>query len=80
MTEKIAIFQKPDGELDNRPIWITTKMLTEQLSVSRTKINNLMEQDKTFPRPIYLGWNCYRWKRSEVEDWIKQKEVERHAN
>lgn len=72
--EKISIFEKPEGELDNRPIWITTKMLIEQLSISRTKLGNLMEEDETFPKPIYLGWNCYRWKREEIENWINYKE------
>ena len=33
-----------------------------------------MAEDETFPKPIYLGWNCYRWKREEIENWINYKE------
>ena len=41
------------------------------LSVSRSTLNRWI-QDGAFPRPVKLGKRAVRWRRADIEHWLKE--------
>ena len=52
----------------------TRHEIEKLLKISRTTIYRWLKEGK-FPAPIHLGANMVRWKTSDIEIWMMQKEV-----
>ncbi|MBF0786107.1 AlpA family phage regulatory protein [Muribacter muris] len=48
-----------------------------RICCKRTKLNSLMREDPTFPKPIRLSQNHIRWNLAEIDGWIAAKEATR---
>ena len=46
------------------------------LSMGRTQLHNLSEQDPTFPRKIRLGKRFVGWTKGQLDTWLSSKEPE----
>ena len=42
-----------------------------RLSIARSTINK-WQQDRNFPLPIKIGSYCNRWRRADVDAWVKE--------
>ncbi len=52
----------------NRAIGINA--LREKIGLGRVTIWRRLKDDPTFPRPLHLGGNSYRWLESEIDAWL----------
>ena len=52
----------------------TRQELEKQFKVSRATIYRWMKSGD-FPKPIHLGANMVRWKVSDIDLWIAEKET-----
>lgn len=43
-------------------------------TLSRATIYRWMKEGK-FPKPIHLGANMVRWKKSDIDNWLAEKEA-----
>ena len=43
-------------------------------TLSRATIYRWMKEGK-FPKPIHLGTNMVRWKKSDIDDWLAEREA-----
>ena len=43
-------------------------------TLSRATIYRWMKEGK-FPKPIHLGTNMVRWKKSDIDNWLAEKEA-----
>lgn len=41
------------------------------LSIGRTKLYDLNENDPRFPRKIRFSRRCVGWRKEEVDEWLK---------
>lgn len=58
-------------------VWGSTEDVMIMIGYKRTKLNSLMREDHTFPKPIRLSKTHLRWNLDEINQWIKAKEAER---
>ena len=54
---------------------LTRREVQDRLSVSRTTIYRLIENDASFPRPLKIGGSTLRWREEAVTAWIDSREV-----
>ena len=52
---------------------LTRREVQGRLSVSRTTIYRLIENDDSFPRPLKLGGSTLRWREEAVTAWIDSR-------
>ncbi|HAB39753.1 MAG TPA: DNA-binding protein [Rhodobacteraceae bacterium] len=43
-------------------------------TLSRATIYRWMKEGK-FPKPIHLGTNMVRWKKSDIDNWLAEREA-----
>ena len=53
---------------------IKRQELEKALTVSSATIYRWIKEGN-FPKPVRLGANMVRWKASDIEEWMMQKEV-----
>lgn len=58
-------------------VWGTTSDVMTMIGFKRTKLNSLMREDKTFPKPIRLSQNNIRWNLDEIRQWVAAQEAKR---
>lgn len=58
-------------------VWGNTNDVMTMIGFKRTKLNSLMKDDPTFPKPIRLSQNHIRWNLAEIRDWISAQEAKR---
>lgn len=58
-------------------VWGSTSDVMTRICCKRTKLNSLMREDPTFPKPIRLSQNHIRWNLAEIDGWIAAKEATR---
>jgi prophage regulatory protein len=63
----MSVFQN-----ENEDRFLTIKEVCEKLSVSRTKIYNMIRSNE-FPAGIQLGERCTRWRLSAVVNWMQER-------
>jgi prophage regulatory protein len=56
----------------DRPL-LNERDLVEWLGVSRVTLWKWRRRDATFPRPVILGTSVMRWRREEVEQWLRSR-------
>jgi predicted DNA-binding transcriptional regulator AlpA len=61
------------GALTMNNEFIDAKAIADMLSIKPKSIVYVMESDDKFPRPVVLSPRIKRWRKQEVEDWLKQK-------
>lgn len=59
------------------PVWGNTADVMNLIGFKRTKLNSLMNNDPTFPKPIRLSQNHIRWNLDEIRQWIAAQEAKR---
>ncbi|HHW7568237.1 TPA: helix-turn-helix transcriptional regulator [Mannheimia haemolytica] len=67
----------PHKALTAEAVWGTTQDTMTMIGIKRTKLNSLMKDDPTFPKPIRLSQNHIRWNLSEIREWIAAQEAKR---
>lgn len=58
-------------------VWGTTNDVMTIIAYKRTKLNSLMNEDPTFPKPIRLSKNNIRWNLDEIRQWVSEQEAKR---
>lgn len=55
--------------------YLTQKDLCRSLDVSRTTFWRLRKEEG-FPKPVHLVGRVWRWKDSEVKEWMEQRRTQ----
>ena len=53
---------------------LTCRDLQELLKISKATIYRWMEADK-FPKPLHLGASMVRWRSTDIEKWLADKDI-----
>jgi prophage regulatory protein len=60
------------SQYESEDRFLTIKDVCDKLSLSKTKIYNMIRQNE-FPPGTQLGARCTRWPLSEVQKWMQQR-------
>jgi prophage regulatory protein len=60
--------------ISKAPTLLKCKEVQDTVTISRATIYRWIKEGN-FPKPVRLGANMVRWKASDIEAWMMQKEV-----
>ena len=55
------------------PALLRVKQVYQRLSIGRSKLYDLINNDPSFPKPIRLSSRCVGWTPQQLDAWLESK-------
>lgn len=70
--------ERDSGELGT--LMCDVKQVAAACNIGISTVWNLVKEDPTFPKPIYLSPRVVRWTNAEIIAWVKARAAARNEN